>query len=92
MRWLGMTAAILTLIAVVMNSIWFIRRGLGLGGFLSLAWPAALATFGVVAFALALGFFSVRAMLRARQAEEGANNGSEAGHGPGTGAEKPEPE
>lgn len=84
MRWLGMTAALLTLIAVVMNSIWFMRRGLGFGGFVSMAWPAALAAFGVVAFALVLGFVSVRAMLRARAGEEEQPN-------PGTGPGEPEP-
>ena len=69
MRWLGMTAAIATLIAVVMNTIWFARRGMGLGGFCSIAWPAALATFGLVTFALVLGFVSVRALNRAAEAD-----------------------
>ncbi|HEY8497232.1 MAG TPA: hypothetical protein VIK98_09420 [Limnochordales bacterium] len=82
MRWLGMTAAIATLIAVVMNSIWFARRGLGLGGFVSMAWPAALATFGLVAFALVLGFVSVRALNRSAEGDGEENEGSgDAGRG-----------
>lgn len=83
MRWLGMTAAIVTLVAVVMNSIWFVRRGLGLGGFFSIAWPAALAAFGVVAFALVLGFVSVRALNRPEdETESGANGASGRGESP----------
>jgi len=70
LRWLGMTAAVATLVAVVMNSIWFVRRGLGLGGFISMVWPVALATAGVIAFAIGLGWLTVRAMLRASAEQE----------------------
>jgi len=81
-RWLGMTAAIVTLVAVVMNTIWFARRGMGLGGFFSIAWPAALATFGVVAFALVLGFVSVRALNRSAEADGAESEpGGDAGQG-----------
>ncbi|MBO8142064.1 MAG: hypothetical protein H0Z37_07790 [Firmicutes bacterium] len=80
MRWLGTLAAVLTLAAVVANSVWFMRRGLGFGGFLSLAWPAALAALGIVAGALALGFASVRLMLRKESSR--SNSGSQPGADP----------
>ncbi|MFS8664068.1 MAG: hypothetical protein LOD84_00015 [Limnochordales bacterium] len=97
MRWLGITAAVVTLIAVAMNSLWFVRRGLGLGGFVSMVWPVALATAGVVGFALVLGFVSVRAMNRSGghdAASPGAERGAadlpeRAGADPGRGSAGP---
>lgn len=71
MRVLGMTAALMTLAAVVLNTIWFIRQGFSFGDFLSVAWPAALTAFGVLAGAIVIGFLSVRLMLKADAEAEG---------------------
>lgn len=71
MRVLGMTAALMTLAAVVLNTIWFIRQGFSLGSFLSVTWPAALAAFGVLAGAIVIGVLSVRLMLKADAAVDG---------------------
>lgn len=60
MRVLGTVAFILTVAAAVLNVVWFLRRGVGLGEFLAITWPAAAVAFGIVAAVMAYGVFTAR--------------------------------
>lgn len=72
MRVLGMAAFVMTVAAAVLNVIWFTQRGISVGEFFALTWPAALTAAAVVGGALAVGIVSVRMMLKAEaeQSEE----------------------
>lgn len=64
-RWLGIGAAVATLVAAVLNVIWFSRHILPFREFVAVVWPAALATVGILGGAVVIGIVTVRLMIRA---------------------------
>lgn len=64
MRWLGMLAAVCTLAAVILNSIWFARRGgMSAKGFLALSGPTVLYLMVFLAAVFAIAWLSGRLLL-----------------------------
>ncbi len=73
MRWLGMIAGVVTLAAAVFNIVVFSRLKVDFGGFATVG----LSTAAFMAFTIALGFVTVRLMLRRDEDDEGQPDPSE---------------
>jgi len=80
MRWLGVIAALCTLAAVILNTIWFARRGgISARNFFALSGPTVLYLIVFVAAVFAIAWLSGRLLLLLDTRESGEGPGGEGG-------------